>query len=111
MSAKQYVMLTGLGSTEFDSAARAVLQIHTTFSATLPEETLLSWKPTRDAGFVCLQFANRYFKTKDDRDPTVIELDKEVDPSGMLQSKCPAGEHTEDNRVLYFERRTDILSG
>lgn len=110
-SAKQAITLTGLGSTEFELAARAVLQIHTLFSSTIPEDALTNWKPMRDGGDVCLEFSNRYFRGKNDQDAAALELDKEIDPLGILRSKCPTGEHTEDNIVLYFERRTDILTG
>ena len=108
MTAKQSILITGLGSSEFEASARAVLRIHTLFGSTLPADSLVPWKPIRDSEYVCLEFANRYFKGKDDDDSTVLELGHDIDPFDILRSRCNGGEHTEDNAVLYFERKTDL---
>ena len=104
-------MITGLGSVEFERAARAVLQIHTLFGSTVPEDTLLPWKPLRDSEYVCLEFSNRYFKGKDDGNSPVLPLPRNIDPYDMLRAKCHGAEHTEDNVVLYYERTTENPSG
>ena len=65
----------------------------------------------RDSEHVCLEFANRYFRGKDDDVSTVLSLGSDIDPYGILQSRCSDGEHTEDNVVLYFERKVDATSG
>ena len=111
LAARQSIVLTGLGSEGFERAARAVLQIHTLFSSTLPEDSLLPWKPIRDSGYICLEFSNRYFKGKDDGDATVLPLGRKIDPYDLLRSKCQSAEHTEDNVVLYYERKKDNVSG
>ena len=111
MTAKQSILITGLGSSEFEASARAVLRIHTLFGSTLPANSLVPWKPIRDSEYVCLEFANRYFKGKDDDDSTVLELGHDIDPFDILRSRCNGGEHTEDNAVLYFERKTDLSTG
>ena len=110
-TAKQSIVITGLGSVEFERAARAVLQIHTLFGSTVPEDTLLPWKPLRDSEYVCLEFSNRYFKGKDDGVSAVLPLPRNIDPYDMLRAKCHGAEHTEDNVVLYYERTTEKLSG
>ncbi|KAI0086698.1 hypothetical protein BDY19DRAFT_894328, partial [Irpex rosettiformis] len=110
-TAKQSVVITDLGSPEFESSARAILQIHTLFGSTLPDDTLVPWKPMKDAEHICIEFANRYFKSKDDSESPVIGLASDIDPMGLLVSRCPNGEHTEDNTVLYFERTTDHTTG
>ncbi|KAI0727875.1 hypothetical protein BC629DRAFT_1259349, partial [Irpex lacteus] len=107
MTAKQSVTLTGLGSKEFEAAARAILAIHTMFSSTLPEDALVPWKPHKDMDYVCLEFYNRYFKSRDDVGSAVLDIGPDIDPLGVLRSRCPLGEHTEDNAVLYFERKTN----
>ena len=73
MTTKQSILITGLGSSEFEACARAVLRIHTLFGSTLPTDTLVLCNPVHDSEYVCLGFANRYFKGKDDDDSTVLE--------------------------------------
>ncbi|KAI0801726.1 hypothetical protein BC629DRAFT_1438358 [Irpex lacteus] len=111
MAAKQSVTLTGLGSTEFEAAARAVLAIHTMFSSTLPDDALVPWKPQKDTDYVCLEFYNRYFKGRDETGSPAADIGTEIDPLGILRTRCPLGEHTEDNVVLYFERNTANITG
>lgn len=111
MASKQSIVVTGLGSAEFERSARAVLQIHTLFESTLPEGTLLSWKPMRDSGYMCLEFSNRYFRGKDDGESPTIPLGHEIDPKDILGSVCRGAEHTEDNVVLYYERKIDSVTG
>ena len=111
ITAKQSIVITGLGSVEFERSARAVLQIHTLFGSTVPEDTLLPWKPLRDSEYVCLEFSNRYFKGKDDGNSAVLPLPRNIDPYDMLRAKCHGAEHTEDNVVLYYERTTENSSG
>ena len=111
MAAKQTITITGLGSKEFEAAARAVLQIHTLFASTMPENTIVPWTPMRDTDHICLEFANRYFKGKGDDDATVVALGNDIDPMGLLRSRCNEGEHTEDNAVLYYRRITDPNTG
>ncbi|KAI0084505.1 hypothetical protein BDY19DRAFT_875268, partial [Irpex rosettiformis] len=104
MATKQSMVITGLGNKDFDTAARAVLEVHTLFASTLPENMLVPWKPSRDGDFVCLEFSNRFFKTGGDSNAGIVELNADIDPLGLLRACCPSGEHTEDNVVLYYER-------
>ncbi|KAI0083676.1 hypothetical protein BDY19DRAFT_899863, partial [Irpex rosettiformis] len=110
-TAKQSVVITGLGSSEFESSARAILQIHTLFGSTLPADALVPWKPMRDAEYMCLEFANRYFEGSREDNALSVDLGTDVDPMGILTSRCPTGKHTEDNVVLYYERKTDSNTG
>ena len=81
------------------------------FESTLPEGTLISWKPTRDAGYICLEFSNRYFRSKDDGESAAVPLGNSIDPHDLLGSRCRGAEHTEDNVVLYFERKVNSDTG
>ncbi|KAI0083655.1 hypothetical protein BDY19DRAFT_899974, partial [Irpex rosettiformis] len=107
LAVKQSVVLTDLGNKEFEAAARGVLEIHTLFASTLPDNSLVPWKPMKDGEFVCLEFSNRYFSLGRNSSSGLIELDKDVDPLGILRARCPTGEHTEDNVVLYYEQHLD----
>ena len=96
---------------EFERSARAVLQIHTMFESTLPEGTLIPWKPTRDCGYMCLEFSNRYFRSKDDGEYATMPLGQDIDPQDLLGSRCRGAEHTEDNVVLYYKRKVNSETG
>ena len=111
MTAKQYILITGLGSSKIEACARAVLRIHTLFGSTLPTDTLVPCKPVHDSEYVCLGFSNRYFKGKDDDNWTVLEFGNDIDPYYILISRCNGGEHTEENAVLYFDRKIDLSTG
>lgn len=107
-TAKQSVVLTGLGCDEFDGSVRAIIALHSQFATHLPADTLNEWKPVTDDNLLCLEFANRYFTpnhlaTQYDR----VELTESVDPRGLLQSKARGGYHTEDNQVWYYEKTGD----
>ena len=81
------------------------------FESTLPEGTLISWTPTRDSGYICLEFSNRYFRSKDDGEFVTIPLGEDIDPHDLLGSRCRGAEHTEDNVVLYYERKVNPDTG
>ena len=81
------------------------------FETTLPEGTLLPWKPTRDSGYVCLDFSNRYFRSKDDGESATVPLGHNIDPYDLLGSRCRGAKHTEDNVVLYYERKVNHDTG
>lgn len=108
MTAKQSVVLTGLGCEEFDGSVRAIIALHSRFAMHLPSDMLNEWKPVTDEDLLCLEFANRYFtpnylaKQYDQSD-----LPDSVDPMRLLRSKAKGGCHTEDNQVLYFEKTHD----
>ncbi|KAI0091807.1 hypothetical protein BDY19DRAFT_991481 [Irpex rosettiformis] len=111
VAAKQSLVLTGLGNDDFETAARAVLEIHTLFASTLPDNALLPWKPIRDEDFVCIEFSNRFFETGGDSESRIVQLSADIDPMGFLRAHCPTGRHTEDNVVLYYERHINPNSG
>ncbi|KAI0825912.1 hypothetical protein BC629DRAFT_1276067 [Irpex lacteus] len=101
---KQSIVLTGVGTKQFEQAARAVLAIRTLFSATLPGDTLLPWTPIIDGGHKCLEFSNRYFTSGNVEGSKPVEFQTGVDPKGILANLEVNGIHTDDNVVLYFER-------
>ncbi|KAI0084161.1 hypothetical protein BDY19DRAFT_898899, partial [Irpex rosettiformis] len=104
LSAKQSIVLTGLGAESFTKAAHAVLVIRSMFTANLPHDSLLPWTPIVDSGHQCLEFSNRYFSTSQFEGLTAVDFDPAVDPKGILASLEVDGKHTDDNVVLYFER-------
>ena len=105
MAAKQSVLLTGLGCEPFEHCARAMLQVHAKLSSALPSQALHEWSPIIHEGDICLEFANRYFSTGSDGDNLqTVSLGSEIDPFGLLAEAVPNGKHTEDNKVLYYER-------
>ncbi|KAI0083087.1 hypothetical protein BDY19DRAFT_900872, partial [Irpex rosettiformis] len=104
-SAKQGLVLTGLGSKEFDNSIRAVVELHSRFASHLPTDTLLPWTPVTDDGDLCLELSNRYFTPKHlATEYEVSEITSVIDPLGLLKSRAGELHHTEDNEVLYFER-------
>ena len=112
ITAKQSVVLTGLGSDKFDQCARGILEVHTKLSSSLPPGSLQLWRPLTDQGRICLEFSNRYFASgTDSMDQSDVALGSGIDPAGVLAQECPEGRHTEDNVVLYFDRTKDETSG
>ncbi|KAI0086715.1 hypothetical protein BDY19DRAFT_894419, partial [Irpex rosettiformis] len=104
LSAKQLILLTGLGAEGFTKASRAVLAIRSMFTSNLPRNSLLPWTPIVDNGHQCLEFSNCYFSTSQLEGLNPVEFDPAVDPKGILASLEVDGKHTDDNVVLYFER-------
>ncbi|KAI0788939.1 hypothetical protein BC629DRAFT_1288231, partial [Irpex lacteus] len=103
VTAKQSVVITGLGGEQFEDCVRAIMAIHTQFAAQFPPDVLLPWAPQNEDGHVCLEFSNRYFSPISDPG-AALEFDTSVDPQGILKNLDVAGKHTEDNKVLYYER-------
>ncbi|KAI0083195.1 hypothetical protein BDY19DRAFT_900690, partial [Irpex rosettiformis] len=104
-SAKQVLVLTGLGSKEFDDCIRAVVAIHSRFASHLPADALQPWVPVTDDGDLCLELSNRYFTPKHlAAEYEVSKINDDLDPLGLLKSRAGGLHHTEDNEVLYFER-------
>ncbi len=103
LTVKQSVVITGLGSPEFEDCARAILAVHYQLAAQFPPDVLIPWSPVHENGNVCLEFSNRYFSPIDDPSPA-LDFDTAVDPQGILQTLDIAGKYTEENRVLYYER-------
>ena len=104
-TAKQSVVVSGLGSEAFDRCARAILEVHAKLAAALPPGTLEEWKPIMDEGKICLEFSNRYFAVSSDGENLhTVSLSSEIDPFGLLAEAVPDGRHTEDNQVLYYDR-------
>ncbi|KAI0338187.1 hypothetical protein BDW22DRAFT_1338408 [Trametopsis cervina] len=105
LAAKQSVMLTGLNCEAFNTAGRAIIEIHSYLSSTLPDGSLQAWTPAKDEGSICLEFSNRYFMSGDRVDELdSIPFTKEVDPKGILHGHMQGLAHTEENEVLYFEK-------
>ncbi|KAI0336905.1 hypothetical protein BDW22DRAFT_1302684, partial [Trametopsis cervina] len=105
-AAKQAVTLTGLGCEAFDTAGRAIMEIHSYLSDTLPDGSLQPWTPMKDEDCICLEFSNRYFTLGGNMtDGESIPFPKAVDPNGVLGRYAPELKHTDDNEVLYFERK------
>ncbi|KAI0083770.1 hypothetical protein BDY19DRAFT_899792, partial [Irpex rosettiformis] len=107
-TAKQSLILTGLGCKEFDNSVRAVIEIHSKFASHLPVNSLQPWKPIVDNEQLCLEFANRYF-TADylASKYQTVSLNSMIDPIGLLTAQTKGDRHTEDNEVLYFEKITN----
>ncbi len=112
LSAKQSLVLTGLGSEEFDNCVRAVIQFHSRFASHLPSDTLQPWSPIKDDEHLCLELSNRYY-TPDNLVSQYEEasVSDTIDPMGLLRAKGNGLRHTEDNDVLYFERLPDEQRG
>ncbi|KAI0083167.1 hypothetical protein BDY19DRAFT_861843, partial [Irpex rosettiformis] len=108
MTAKQSLVLTGLGEKHFDNAVKAILELHSRFASHLPADSLQSWSPAKDEDMLCLELSNRYF-TPDylAEEYDIVSVDETIDPLGILQAKGAGGKHTEDNVVLYYERILD----
>ncbi|KAI0085727.1 hypothetical protein BDY19DRAFT_896156, partial [Irpex rosettiformis] len=106
-TAKQSLVLTGLGCESFDRSVRAVIEFHSRFAGRLPTDCLASWKPMVDDQFLCLELSNRYV-TPTHLAPSYdsATFDESIDPFGLLRAKV-GGQRTEDNIVLYYERVTD----
>ncbi len=83
------------------------MAIRSLFAYSLPEDTLLPWAPIVEGGHKCLEFSNRYFTGGNVQGLNVVELDASVDPKGILANLEVNGKHTDDNVVLYFERKHD----
>ena len=111
IAAKQSVVLTELGCEQFDLNVCTILEIHSFFSKTLPANSLLSWKPTKDEGYVCIEFSNKYFNLPSDREHKEVKLDKSIDPKEILMEYANKGRYTKDNVVLYFERTKNQKAG
>lgn len=107
MSAKQSVILTGLSSEPFENCARAILEVHAKLSSALPPQALREWSPVVHEGDICLEFGNRYFASgSDGAHLDTVSLGSDIDPFGLLAGAVPDGKHTEDNKVLYYEKMT-----
>ncbi len=112
VSAKQSIVLTGLGADVFDQCARGILEVHSKLSSVLPADTLQTWKPITDKGHICLEFGNRYFAGESEgADLEDLGVSNIIDPLGILTREVPHGKHTEDNVVLYFDRVPDSKQG
>ncbi|KAI0083661.1 hypothetical protein BDY19DRAFT_998389 [Irpex rosettiformis] len=108
MTAKQSLVLTGLGEGHFDSAVKAIIELQSRFASHLPVDSLQPWSPIKDEDMLCLELSNRYF-TPDylAAGYDVVSIDESIDPLGILRAKAASGKHTEDNVVLYYERLLD----
>ncbi|KAI0340233.1 hypothetical protein BDW22DRAFT_1334836 [Trametopsis cervina] len=105
LAAKQSVVLTGLNCEAFNAAGRAIIEIHSYLSSTLPDGSLQAWTPAKDDDSICLEFSNRYFMSGDRVDKLdSIPFTREVDPKGILHGRIQGLTHTEENEVLYFEK-------
>ena len=94
-----------MGSPKFDACARAILEIHTKLSSSLPPESLQEWIPIMDEGSICVEFSNRYFAVSSDCDHlNTIKIPSDVDPLGILAKAVPNGRYTEDNHILYYDQ-------
>ncbi|KAI0084090.1 hypothetical protein BDY19DRAFT_997941 [Irpex rosettiformis] len=108
MTAKQSLVLTGLGEKGFDNAVKAVIELQSRFASHLPVDSLQSWSPIKDEDKLCLELSNRYF-TPDylTTEYDTVSLDESIDPLEILRTKTTNGKHTEDNVVFYYEQLLD----
>lgn len=104
-TAKQSVVLTGLGNADFENCVRAVVELHSRFASHLPGDTLQPLTRIVDDDHLCLEFSNRFFTPEHLATPyESVPFSDLVDPFGLLAAKAEGLHHTEDNEVLYFER-------
>ena len=101
--------ITGLGTEVFDKYMQALLAIHHILSSHLPVESLQPVTPRSEKGDLILSSHNRYYTLQQDIQDPIIDFEKSIDPMGVLLANKPVdAEYTEDNRVEYFQRHTDV---
>ncbi|KAF7789840.1 hypothetical protein EIP86_000786 [Pleurotus ostreatoroseus] len=103
---QQTVMLSGVSSRQFGTAIAAIGQIVEVFNAQCTRDELLPWSPRIVQGHPTLTLSSRYFtadggSTKHD----MRAFPEDLDPYNILRNAVPDGLYTEDNEVLYYERR------
>lgn len=105
-SLKQSIVLSGLGLDRFEKYTTAILSIRNVLDGSLPAGALQAWTPVSENGYVGIEFGNRYFSTNEEADGRLaVPLSKDMDPFNILSQIIGKGIHTEDNEVVYFERR------
>ncbi|KAI0083213.1 hypothetical protein BDY19DRAFT_900618, partial [Irpex rosettiformis] len=106
-TAKQSLVLTGLGCELFDRSVKAVIEFHSRLASHLPTDSLTSWKPLVVDQFLCLELSNRYVTPSHlAASYDSATFDESIDPFGLLRAKV-IGQRTDDNIVLYYERILD----
>ena len=103
---QQTIMLSGVSSRQFGTAIAAIGQIVEVFNAQCTRDELLPWSPRIVQGHPTLTLSSRYFtadggSTKHD----MRAFPEDLDPYNILRNAVPDGLYTEDNEVLYYERR------
>lgn len=103
---KQLVSISGLGVPQFEKCVAGILAIGRVLESQVPSGKLRDWKPTDDHGYLCFEFFNRYFSSSEEANGRLsCPMDSVLDPFQIIANANPPGVHTEDNTVLYFERR------
>jgi hypothetical protein len=106
---QQAIILTGLGTSQFQDSIQSVLAIEEEFSRQVGDRNMVSWKNGEYLDWVAMHLSNRYFTPRRGH-PSVrpVTFDHLVDPHGTLESL--AGEdrvHCADNVVEYYELTED----
>lgn len=111
-SLRQSILVSGLGLEQFEQYTKAIMSIRQVLDGHLAAGMLQEWTPSTENGYLCLDFSNRYFSTNEEADGrSTFPLSKDLDPFGILAKAAGKGVHTEDNTVMYFERRSFNKAG
>lgn len=101
---KQFVRVTGLGTSHFAQAMEGIANIVAFMGENLERGDIESWKADRFRTWHAMELGNRYFVLQNSEgDMTPTPFEEGVDPDGKLAQM--AGDkwvHTEDNKVQYF---------
>lgn len=82
-SAKQSIIITGLGAKEFDVYMLAILELHVKLASVLLPNSLQDWKPILDR--ICLKLTSRYFAMEMDHGGhELLHIPASLDPLGVL---------------------------
>ena len=102
--AHQSMTLSGLGLAAFDEVVLATMKIYQRFKDHCPQDHMDEWTCGHDHGHNTLTFSNRYLTLSQDCNLETVTPMNDIDPLNILQSLVPAGIHTSESDVLYFER-------
>jgi hypothetical protein len=102
---RQAVTLTGFGSPNIQASINSIVDIHHTFSCSLPPRSLEDWMPVLFDGYAAIYMGNRYFiNCHDKADDENVSFGEYVDPDGILEEAMGSEfSHTLENQVKYFE--------
>lgn len=108
---KQGVGITGYGNRTFETLVTDIAKIHTFFKRAVGPQLLDDLGISDADGYSAIDASNRYFSP---RTELTSEADKclitdDMDPKGSLRKAAGTSYiHTEDNKVLYFEKCDDV---
>lgn len=111
--ARQSLTLTGLGGKDFEGVINAVAEVQDLFKRSVGDRMQDCTILTTYDGNPAVEMSNRFFTPRGEANPTdICQLGESVDPRGYL-AKAAGTQwvHTNDNRVLYFERKPSKIPG